>query len=162
MENAQVTLSVIPDSYYKGRWIWPEGSTSWGRSLSAGPCANEDTNQNGILDVPPDSDTNSNGSLEPGNVAAVVPDPNYAVSTSPPMVETDSEGKALFNINYPKDHAMWISVTLTAQAVTAGSEGQESVSFLLPVLASDVTNQNISPPGNPSPLGFANTCTNPD
>ena len=162
VENARVTLSVISDSYTKGWWTWPDGGPAWVRTISAGPCANEDIDQNGVLGVPPDVDTNSNGSLEPGNVATVVLDPDYAVSTSPPIVKTDSEGKALFNIIYPKDHAMWISVTLTAQAVTAGSEGQESVSFLLPILAADVTNQNISPPGNPSPLGIGNACSDPN
>jgi len=49
-------------------------------------------------------------------------------------------------------------VTLTAQATVQGTETTETSKFRLPIAASDVTDQNTNPPGNPSPFGQSNSC----
>ena len=144
--NAQVTLSVVPTQYWKGTRVY--GGVSWDPVISAGPCANEDLNYNGILDV--GEDFNSNGSLDPGNDVAV-----------PSSVTTGADGSAEFDMIYAEDFASWLEVTLTATDEVSGTEATDSTTFTLPVLSGDVTQPAIAPPGQVSPFGTANTCADP-
>ena len=106
-------------------------------------CLNEDVDQNGIFQVPPDNDVNGNGTLQPGNVATV----------SANNLTTDASGFAFFNVVYAQEYAQWVRVELSARATVAGSEAIERTIFVLPILASELTNKDVSPPGNPSPFG---------
>jgi hypothetical protein len=106
-------------------------------------CKNEDVDQNGIYQVPPDNDLNSNGELEPGNIATV----------SVNSLTTNASGFAFFNVVYAQEYANWVQVELSARATVAGSEATEITRFVLPILASELTNKDVSPPGNPSPFG---------
>ncbi len=157
--NVDVVISLVPSSYAKGRYVLSVGDDG----LPAAPwlydataiCQNEDTlNEspdallNGIIDV--DEDVNENGQLEPGNVASV-----------PGTVTTDASGFATFDIIYAKDYAQWVKVKLKAAAQVAGSEGTDEVEFYLPILAKELTNKDVTPPGNPSPFGVVGSCTDP-
>ena len=82
-------------------------------------CDNEDVNLNGILDRGEDSLGNSNGRLDPGNVAAV-----------PQTITTDATGFALFDVLYAKEFT-WVEVELEARAFVAGSEGLSRARFFL-------------------------------
>ncbi len=161
--NVDVVVSLIPTFYDKGWYILGAGEDGlldtdddeapW-RFARKYPCQSEDTlNEdpdallNGIIDA--DEDINGNGQLEPGNVASV---------PKPGTVITDATGFATFNIIYAKDYALWTKVKLRASAQVAGSEGADEVEFYLPILAKELTNKDISPPGNPSPFGTANDC----
>ena len=56
-------------------------------------------------------------------------------------------------ITYPKDRANWVEVELTGVATVAGTESTSQAIYVLPILASDITVQTVSPPGQPSPYG---------
>jgi hypothetical protein len=157
--NALVTLNIVPvaaatgqTAYAKGYYVLsppPPGEAPWVQVVTAS-CFNEDANQNGILD--PGEDVNANGRLDPGNVATV----------SANNLTTDASGFAFFNVVYAQELANWVRVELTARASVAGSEATEVTRFILPILASELTNADASPPGNPSPFGVAASCANPN
>jgi hypothetical protein len=162
--NALVTLNIVPvaaatgqTAYFKGYYALsppPPGQAPWVQVVTAFTglvpgCLNEDANQNGILDS--GEDFNANGRLDPGNVATV----------SANNLTTDASGFAFFNVVYAQELANWVRVDLTARASVAGSEATEVARFILPILASELTNAAVSPPGNPSPFGV-NGCGFPD
>jgi len=109
-------------------------------------CLSEDVAGNGILTSA--EDYNGNGKLDPGLV----------VSTNVGSAVTANGGTAAVNLIYPKDHANWVAVMLTATASVSGNQSSASTSFVLPGLASDFTSATISPPGQLSPYGSAATC----
>ncbi|MFZ4790889.1 MAG: beta strand repeat-containing protein [Candidatus Competibacteraceae bacterium] len=155
--NAVINLNVVPvatstglNAYGKGYWQVTKGATPpWSQVITAG-CLNEDLNQNGILD--PGEDFNGNGRLDPGNVATV----------SKTSLTTDATGFAYFDVLYAQQYAQWVREELTARANVAGSQATETARFILPILASKLAAEGVSPPGNPSPYGFATTCANPN
>jgi hypothetical protein len=108
-------------------------------------CLTEDPNNTGIYNVA--LDYNDNGVLDPGAVASV-----------PSTVALDSTGSAQFFITYPKDHAQWVEVLLTGIASVSGTETTATAEFVLPILASDVTNSTVPPPGQFSPYGIVGSC----
>ena len=163
--NVDVNISLIPSWYRKGRYRLGYGedglsgtdddTAPWWPDISVS-CKNEDTlipgpdtELNGILDT--DEDINGSGQLEPGNVASVLG-----------TVTTDDAGFATFYITYAKDFAIWTQVILRAATQVAGSEGSDEVEFVLPVLAADLSNKEVAPPGQPSPFGEVGLCTSPD
>ena len=158
--NAEVALSVVPTAYYKGSYAW--NGTLWVTTPPTGPCYNEDLDLNGIYDASVDNDENANGLLEPGNVVTIDIDAAYVVTSTPPVAKTDSSGFAYFYITYAQEYANWIDVDLTARATVAGSESSNTASFNLDGLASDFTQETVSPPGFYSPYGTARRCGNPN
>jgi hypothetical protein len=134
-------------AYRKGYW-WTGTDVNFGLCPATGwcqgyfaECENEDLLGNGIYET--SEDVNNNGQLDPGNVAAV----------SPGSVVTDSTGSANINITYPKDHAQWVQVLLTATTTVSGTQASTSAQFWLPILAADTDNPTIEPPGVISPYG---------
>ncbi|GAB3680836.1 hypothetical protein GCM10028792_26280 [Salinisphaera aquimarina] len=85
-------------------------------------CPSEDINNNGILDADEDDGDgdNGNGTLEPGRVATVPVSPTL-----------DDSGVARFDVTYLSRFAQRVEVELTATAEAAGSEGAESLTFVL-------------------------------
>jgi len=112
-------------------------------------CVTEDLNLNGVIDPTGGfdggtEDYNGDAVLEPGGVASV-----------PSTVALDATtGSQQFFITYPKDHAQWVEVRLTAIAAVAGTESTAEAIFMLPVLASDVSDKGTEPPGQFSPYGY--------
>jgi hypothetical protein len=154
--GVRVELNLTPRQFAKGSYIrnpaLPEPFDSWVPAISV-VCMNEDLltgeitkDRNGILD--PGEDLNVNGELEPGNVATV-----------PAFVTTGENGIAEFRIDYPQDHANWVEVELEARTPVAGSESSARTTFILPVLNTDVTNEDRTPPGFTSPFGVSPFCT---
>jgi len=140
-----VVLSVYANLYRKGKYV--AGTSTWSPNVSA-TCANEDVNQNGILD--PGEDTNGDGRLTPGGVALV----------STTTVTTDATGFASFSVLYGKQYSNWTVATVKASATVAGTESTSAYGpFTLPVLAADVSDLTISPPGFISPFGQSSSCT---
>jgi len=159
--GATVTAKLIPVSFRKGYYAWSTTSNSWvpvptlvaaSSTLPSKPaCANEDTlthnplyDYNGVLD--PGEDVNGNNRLDPGNVASVTATP------------TDSTGHSVLSIVYAKSYANWVDVRLEAWASLGGSTTNAAVTFTLPISTDDISNQNVSPPGQPSPFGTSQTC----
>jgi hypothetical protein len=149
--NVSLSLRALSTRYWKGFWFKPVPATTppWSQTISAGPCADEDTNRNGVLD--PTEDFNGNGRIEAGNIVTVTP--SNAV--------TDADGFVLVNIYYPQEHAYWLEIDLSANTTVQGTEYVRSSVFTLPGLAADYTSANVSPPGVVSPFGSAGSCNNP-
>ncbi|MES0874616.1 Ig-like domain-containing protein [Sinimarinibacterium sp. HSW-8] len=170
-------ISVEPTAYQKGYYVadlvnqvWvaqyevtggdvrPSNSTVAPQPPDFG-CENEDVDRNGILDA--GEDLNGNMLLDPGGVA---------VAPSAPAL--DANGTANFDIVYPQTHGNWVQMRLRAQATVAGTQSLAIADFVLPVLADDVNDLEVSPPGVvrqlgsgsvvASPYGLASNCLDPN
>ncbi len=151
--GASIQASLLSTHFYKGRYFWsglvwyPAGETS---SDPRHQCFSEDMNGNLRLDA--GEDLNGNGALDPGGVAAV-----EIVSTG---AKTDASGLANLRLVYPKSYGNWVKVRLRVTITTiAGTEGTDEAEFILPVLASDVANETVAPPGSVSRYGVVADCT---
>ena len=151
-----VTLTIIPNTYSKGRYVWV--SPVWRASINV-TCRNEDENRNGFLD--PGEDINGNNILDPGNVVTLE-DPQGLTGTSVTIITSSTAGNVgfgFFNVVYAKQFANWINAALTARAVVAGTEATNVANYTLPILTDDINKETVSPPGQPSPFGESKTCT---
>jgi hypothetical protein len=164
VENVELTVSAIPESYYKGFWmqtydgddfiVWAaagEGSLSKPTSIiNPIKCNNEDSNSNGILDN--GEDFNDDGELTPGNIVSISGD-----------FITDSDGRSVIRVIYPQSYAHWLDAKLIVSGKVTGSESSTQTIFTLPVLAEHVSDENISPPtqgiGAKGPFGLSNVCS---
>jgi Bacterial Ig-like domain (group 1) len=175
-----ITASVIPTAYFKGFYSIPSAPASqvWTQFITAPSCPNEDTNQNGILDLLPSEDTNGNGILDPGEdtnqngILDLLPhsedtNGNGRLDPGIPLTVTTSgvtaiDGTAVVSILYPRDRGNWTKVKLLIRGSVAGTEAVSETNFTLPVLATDLTTITVSPPGNTSPYGRASACSDPN
>ena len=144
--NQLLSLSVIPEIYYKGFLVFNK-TWKYNGNAPAAICANEDRNLNGILDA--GEDTNGNGRLTPGNV----------VVTAPGNVTTDAAGRASFNLLYGEQYAPWVTVRITARASVAGTESRQSIFYNLGGVESDFSSETVPPAGQSSPFGRSALCT---
>jgi hypothetical protein len=161
VNNVVVTLAIHSLQYGKGGWVvyngsWTQTGTPGGAPYTTQPpgitvCANEDVDGTGIYEA--SEDLNNNGKLDPGNVAAVAPG---TVTTGPITLQggTVVNGSAQLTVTYPQDHADWVQSLLTATTTVAGTETTTTSTFWLPMLAADVTNVTVEPPGIISPYGY--------
>lgn len=167
VNNVPITFTVTSLAYNKGFWVkgtpWtqqftisqPSGTTpssdpdAYTLSGIAG-CKSEDVNHDGIYVMA--NDYNGNGHLDPGLVA----------STDIPSGTTSNAGSISFNIIYPKDHAEWVAVRLTATATVAGTQSSTYADFWLPIAATDISSPTVIPPGAVSPYGIGTTCLDPN
>lgn len=147
--NVPVTVKLIPNYFAKGFMQWNETASQW-VYIAYQECPNEDrANLNGRLDA--GEDTNGDGSLTPGNVAALTSS----------TVTTDSNGAATITMRYAELYAPWIGVRLTATAIVAGTESTSFKDFPLDRLAGDFSVKTVAPAGATSPFGTdVATCTN--
>jgi hypothetical protein len=104
-----------------------------------------------------------------GHIETVVPNPvpaNWVLtaiagsvaSTDVSSIVTSAIGSGTVNLIYPKDHANWVQVALTATATVAGTQNSTTATFILPGAAADYSNQSQSPPGQFSPYGQNGSC----
>lgn len=155
--NQLLTLSVIPEEYYKGfltfvigsGWIWSGGGVS-----PAATCPNEDINRNGVIDLGEDTSPNGNGNgqLTPGNVAVAAPG----------SVTTDASGRASFALQYGEQFAPWVKVKISARASVAGTESTQSIFYSLTGSTADFTVAATPPAGVNSPFGTSTVCADPN
>lgn len=151
VEGVTVQAGILSDAYSKGFWFYDAGLSQWVQSITAGPCADEDVNRNGQLDV--GEDFNSSGRIEAGNIATVA-----AQNGSGGTFSSDSAGFGIIDVFYPQEFARWVDVTLEATTTVQGTEFAEASVFRLPIAASDVDDENDNPPGSISPFGSSNSC----
>ncbi len=154
--DQDVTLTLVVESYDKG--FRNEDAVAISSVLGGGvdstfavfaitgnlSCANEDINQNGLLDD--GEDINGSEELEPKTGAAVTN-----------RITTDDNGHASFEITYLNKFANWTAVKVRASTEVGGSESLTSTRFVLPM-----EKDADPPPSVISPFGIANDCTNPD
>jgi hypothetical protein len=84
--------------------------------------------------------------------------PGSVASTDVSSAVTSATGTASVNLIYPKDHANWVQVALTATATVQGTQNSTTATFWLPGLSTDYTNASVNPPGIISPYGQNATC----
>ena len=169
VQNANITLSVLPVAYGKGSMGGCPASVHWVpvySTLTTDPdafngatlCKNEDTDYTGNINsggfcpsgsATPCKDYNLNGKLDPGNVAVVAPGSGL----------TDANGRLDVTVTYPRDHAYWVEVSLVASTSVSGTQSSTSSTFVLQGAVADYT-CSIGPPGPVSAYGVAATCAN--
>ena len=153
--GALLNATVVSIQYLKGYTVpvptCQAGISPCWRYIVEGSCPSEDLNENLLLDrVPIDEDANRDGLLTPGNVGAAYFGPSGLATTA----ATDSQGSSVLRLRYLRDRSAWVRVRLrVSAAVPDGTEGAQTVEFLLPVLASDLTDPATAPPGATSPFG---------
>ncbi|HTV51141.1 MAG TPA: Ig-like domain-containing protein [Steroidobacteraceae bacterium] len=151
VDGATINFTVLPvlpiadaAQYYAfgtGFWIWSASAASWVQENGTAPhvasgingCFNNDPNNTGV----------GSGTLYPGNIATV----------SPGSVTTSNGGTATVSVIYPQNYAQWVQETLTATTTVNGTQSTASSTFWLPMLASDLTQESVAPPGVTSPYG---------
>jgi len=154
VEGVTVQAGILSNSYAKGFWFYDALQSAWVQNITAGPCADEDVNRNGVLDA--GEDFNSSGRIEAGNIATVA-----AQNGNGGTFISDASGFGIVDVIYPQDHARWVEVTLEATTSVQGTEFAEASNFILPINGDDVSNENQNPPGFISPFGsggIAPTC----
>lgn len=149
--------------YYKGDYAWSgttwlPGRGGWGdgtksfRQLGILGCANEDGNRNGALESinGASEDVNGNGALDPRKSDVTV----QIEGTG----KTDASGQAVLRIEYPKSHAGWIGIDITA---AADVKSRPAIwSGILPVEAAAVKRETPPPAFATSPYkaGDSGSC----
>lgn len=155
VSGVAITASIRATRYDKGFYEYDSetvitSATGWGRVVTDS-CMNEDSNNDGNLDLNLMEDYNGNGVLDPGA-------PFNVSSTG----TTDSTGTATVSIRYPRNRAGWTEVELTVRGSVTGTEATyKTVPFYLPLVASDLANESVAPPGSPNPYG-RNLCSDVD
>lgn len=162
--NSEIQVSGPAIDYRKG--VYQFLGEVWVPQVSA-VCPAEDVNNNGILD--PGEDANNSGKLEPSNVVSIAPIPadaaldggcEAAASTqgNATLVSTNGLGVARICVIYNQNRANWAQINLTATAGVSGSESTQSQPWVLVVSSDDIDDENVDPPGNPSPFGTSASC----
>jgi hypothetical protein len=160
IENAIVTVQVVPVGYFKGTWTQTD-LFGWSkiafetdlngdvvlvgglaRELPTAYCSSEDSiRQDGTMQV--GEDVNNNGKLDPGNVATSDVDPAGKA--------TSANGFVDFNILYAKTFATFARVRIDVRARVDGTESLVSETFTLPI--SDADAKSPTPPRIPGQGG---------
>jgi hypothetical protein len=156
VSGVQVTFTVNPLGYVKGqRTVFDSATSNWptvSSTSASDPYAYILDGVDGCVAENPSDPYNGYSQVWPGQV----------VSTDVSSATTGSDGTATVNLIYPKDHAFYVAVELTATAKVQGSQSSTSVTFWLPGLAADFNTQTTTPPGPYSPYGTASTCVSPN
>jgi hypothetical protein len=132
--NVTVLATLRSTRYYVGYWAAATSGGGWSQvHLVPEGIQSEDVANFGICDA--DEDKNNDKVLTPGNIAS------YTVQG-----QTDANGVAVLNIVYPKSFAQWAQMQLEVTASVGGTEGFSAMTIPLPILAADVTNDQVAPP----------------
>lgn len=171
--NQRLTISAVPEGYYKGLWVRVYENGEFVRwearheNTISSPhyCTNEDTNLDGILD--PGEDTNNDGSLTPGNViASLISVSVDGDDTAIVEAVTDDEGKVLIDLVYAQSYGHWVDINLIVSGKVTGSESSTQTTYTLPVSGEDISDEEVIPPaasiGTQSPFGLTASCSVPD
>jgi hypothetical protein len=147
VSGVNLTASVNPTKfseggvYWRGEWLFDSVNSNWVQA-NITQCANEDINANGILDA--GEDTNGDEQLTPGIVGTVALTNNGV---------TDENGYAEIEYRYPENYARWYFAEISVFGQSTGSEAQATTTFLLSILADDISDENVSPAANPFGVG---------
>jgi len=139
--NVNIVPSIDLDFYYKGRYVNPGAYTR-----VAFGCINEDRNRNGILETSaPSEDLNHSDAIEPRKSDATI--------TILGNGQTDANGSAIVQVEYPQNVASWLHVNILVSATgVSGTEGRATWPELLPVPVDALTASAV-PPFVVSPYG---------
>jgi hypothetical protein len=151
ISGVTITYSVTAISYFTGQMVYEDPLWTAIYSVpapSACPPASV-YEYNGVIESPPPTPVPANYvlTLIPGSV----------VTTDVSSSVTSTAGTASVNLIYPKNHAYWVQVALTATATVAGTQNSTTAQFILPGLSTDYNSQSVAPPGQYSPYGTSAT-----
>jgi hypothetical protein len=118
--NQPVQISALPIEFYKGTYSY--NGTVWTPRPYTDTCATNHADE-------------ANGT-EISNPAS-----------APRSVTTDEFGSVEFNIRYPQGECNWVKMKLTATSNVEGFSSSNTREFILPCLADDVTEEDVTPPG---------------
>ncbi len=149
--DVNIAASVDLPRFYKGFYILSTTGVGeavtvlWTQQLRA-TCNNEDLNRNGVLEVGEDLDRDVR--LEPGK---------SDVSIQLLDLKTGADGKAVLQIEYPKNFASWVAAKITVSASgILGTEGRASYLEDPVRVPNDVLKQvEVDPPFIVSPYGVS-------
>lgn len=141
--DVSINMSVLTFQFQKGYWAGDQVANQWFRVVNV-TCPDEDLDRDGVLD--PGEDTDGDGVIDVGNEALIAP--GTAV--------TGADGTAQIGITYAQEAGGWLQVIVEARTSVQGTEFTETAEFILPVLADDVSDLEVSPPGNLVPEDVAN------
>ena len=148
--GVQVNLSVWPIAWSTGAGCVVDPDTMPASGVpGAGTFANEDSNENLILDSAEDGTRNfhfSAASAVGGTKDSLITPPNSASGTLPGTVTTDATGLATFNLTYTKTNAIWIINRIRARTTVQGTEAVGETSFRLAALKKDADPDCFLPP----------------
>ena len=147
--DVNLVVSLDLPNYYKGQVT--RGANAWEPVYAAG-CINEDKNRNGVLET--GDDDNGDGQIWPRK-------PDVIVSLL--QSKTGTDGTAVLQIQYAKDHALWLDALITVSASgVGGSEGRASY-LVNPVPADSASARSTDAPAYfTSPYGKASSCADPN
>jgi hypothetical protein len=165
VSNVSVTFAVQSVSYETGDWLCAGGTcVAWLQNILA-PASNDPKLVPGIGGCRPTQVYELNGQIQTGTPPNPIPSnwvltsvPGNVAATDVGSATTGTGGTAAVNIIYPKDHSSWVSVALTATATVQGTQNSTTATFFLPILAADIDNPKVEPPGVISPYGESLTC----
>lgn len=135
--NADISLSLWPIAWSTG------GACAYDadNGINLGTFWGEDINENLTLDAGEDGYRRyyASGTLAtgPGTLDGVLTPINSAAGTVPSKVTTDENGVATFNLNYPKQSAIWTVVRLRATTKVQGTETRSELILRLAATTSD-------------------------
>jgi hypothetical protein len=166
VSNVSVTFAVQSVSYKTGDWACPNLTCiAWQPSIAAPANGADPKLVPGIGGCSPTEVYELNGQIQAGTLPNPIPSnwvltsiPGNVAATDVGSATTGTGGTAAVNIIYPKDHAMWVSVALTATATVQGTQNSTTATFFLPILAADIDSPKVEPPGVISPYGESLTC----
>lgn len=151
--NADVSLSVWPIAWSTGENAACAYDADNGSNQ--GTFWNEDRNENLFLDTnpaPPEDGARyyyadkTKSTLYTGTADTHITPANSYSGTVPSKVTTDANGVAAFNLNYPKQSAIWTIVRLRATTIVQGSETRGELNLRLQPTINDVTPCKLSVP----------------
>jgi hypothetical protein len=171
--NIAISFSVKSVGYLQGLRWWNAGATFWDTASTT--AANDPyafVGVEGVNGCQPAQVWMLNGQItdqnNPPANAQKTDIPGLVVTTAelgPPLVSvqqsatTGSDGTASVSLVYPKDHAYYVAVTLTATTTVQGTQNSTSTVLWIPGSTTDFGSENQAPPGPTSPYG-SGTITN--
>lgn len=148
--NTDVSLSVWPIAWSTGEAAACAFDAD-NLLLGQGTFWNEDLNENLFLDPGEDGYRqfyilDKNKGTVSGKIDGVLTPVNSASGTVPSKVTTNADGAATFNLNYPKQSAIWTVVRLRATTKVQGSETRSELILRLAATISDVNPCKLDAP----------------
>jgi hypothetical protein len=144
--NAEVSLSVWPIAWSTGEALGCAYDSD-DSTLNRGTFWNEDRNENMFLDATPAPAEDgarwyyadkTRATFYLGTQDGYITPTNSASGTVPSKVTTDANGVATFNLNYPKQSAIWTVVRMRATTKVLGSETRGELILRLAAISNDI------------------------
>lgn len=135
--NVEITPSIDLQYYFKGIYVWDgeqwiqrgcdDASCTPPTNNIVYGCQNEDIDRTGFYQEA--QDINLNGQIDPRKSDVVI---------SPVSIKTDANGRAVLQIEYPKNLGSWLQYRILVSAGVNGTEGRTSWTDVLGVPITDV------------------------